>query len=361
MERKIKLFQIGCGKMSKFILRYAIEKNCEIVGAVDCNPKMIGKNLNAIEENSNTKITIEDNDNLEELLLQSKPDIAIITTMSTLNDIANTLRICAKCGINTITTCEEAFFSENSNPTLHEEINRLAKATNCTITGAGYQDIFWGSLISSIAASTHKITKIKGSSSYNVEDYGIALADAHGAGFTKEKFEKEIASLDNISSKEREQLIQKREFMASYMWNVVGWLADKLGLTIIDMDQKCLPILATDDLESNTLNMTVPKGMVRGMSAVVLAHTKENIEIEAECIGKIYTDEECDKNEWTILGEPDTTIVVNRPATSELTCADIVNRIPDVINAPSGFIPTSRFKEPEYRSQNLNDYVEKEQ
>ena len=121
-----------------------------------------------------------------------------------------------------------------------------------------------------------------------------------GAEKLKEKFEKEIASLDNISSKEREQLIQKREFMASYMWNVVGWLADKLGLTIIDMDQKCLPILATDDLESNTLNMTVPKGMVRGMSAVVLAHTKENIEIEAECIGKIYTDEECDKNEWTI-------------------------------------------------------------
>ena len=53
MERKIKLFQIGCGKMSKFILRYAIEKNCEIVGAVDCNPKMIGKNLSAIEENIN--------------------------------------------------------------------------------------------------------------------------------------------------------------------------------------------------------------------------------------------------------------------------------------------------------------------
>lgn len=361
MERKIRLFQIGCGKMSKFILQYALEKNCEIVGAVDSNPKVIGKDIGCIIKCDDKGIKIEDHKDLEKLLAKLKPDIAIITTMSTLNDLNETLRICAKCGINVITTCEEAFYSENSNPTLHEEINRLAKATNCTITGAGYQDIFWGNLISSIASSTHKITKIKGSSSYNVEDYGIALADAHGAGFTKERFENEIASLDNISKEQREKLIQNREFMASYMWNVVGWIADKLGLTITDMDQKCIPIIATEDLQSNTLDMTVPKDMVRGMSAIVTANTKEQIEIEAECIGKIYTEEECDKNEWTIYGEPDTTIVVNRPKTSELTCADIVNRIPDVLNAPSGFIPTSRFPEPKYRVKNLNEYVEKEQ
>ena len=45
----------------------------------------------------------------------------------------------------------------------------LAKAGGITITGCGYQDIFWGGLVSNLAASTHKITKIKGSSSYNVE------------------------------------------------------------------------------------------------------------------------------------------------------------------------------------------------
>lgn len=360
MERKIRLFQIGCGKMSKWILRYAIEKNCEIVGAADCNPKIVGEPLSKIVEIESEKIKIEDITELEGLLKKTKPDIAVVTTMSTLNDLGSVLRVCAKCGINTITTCEEAFYSENSNPTLHEEINRLAKATNCTITGAGYQDIFWGNLISTIASSTHTITKIKGSSSYNVEDYGIALANAHGAGFTKERFDEEIASSDNISKEKREELIRNREFMASYMWNVVGWLADKLDLTITDMDQKCVPIIAEEDLESNTLGLTVKKGLVRGMSAVVTAHTKENVEIEAECIGKIYTKEEFDCNEWTIMGEPDTTIVVNRPATSELTCADVVNRIPDCINAPSGFIPTSRFAEPKYRSKNLNEYVEEQ-
>jgi len=360
MERKIKIFQIGCGKMSKFILKYATDLNCEIVGAVDCNPKIIGSDIGDIFEHEKLGIIINDHTKLEELLTETKPDIAILTTMSTLNDVGNTLRICAQCGINTITTCEEAFFAENSNPTLFQEIDRIAKATNCTIVGAGYQDIFWGSLITDIASSTHQITKIKGSSSYNVEDYGIALADAHGAGFTKERFEKEIASLDNISIEERNKKIQNREFMASYMWNVVGWLANKLDLTITQMDQKCIPIFAEEELESSTLKMTIPAGMVRGMSAVVTAETKEGISIEAECIGKVYTSEEFDQNEWTIMGSPDTTLVINRPNTSELTCADIVNRIPDVINAKSGFLSTSEFPEAKYRSKDLNLYVKEQ-
>ncbi len=37
----------------------------------------------------------------------------------------------------------------------------MAKKTGCTITGSGYQDIYWGQLITSIAGSTQKITKIK--------------------------------------------------------------------------------------------------------------------------------------------------------------------------------------------------------
>src|SRR5690625_2049049 len=127
--------------------------------------------------------------------------------MSLLNDIKDAFLLCAKLGINAISTCEEAFFPFNSNPTVTDEIDKLAKANNCTITGSGYQDVYWGQLISSIAGSTQKITKIKGSSSYNVEDYGIALAEAHGAGLTLEEFDKKIASADEISEDERQKVI----------------------------------------------------------------------------------------------------------------------------------------------------------
>lgn len=79
--------------------------------------------------------------------------------------------------------------------------------------------------------------------------------------------------------------------------------------------------------------MTVKAGDATGMSAVVTTETEEGITIESECIGKVYSKDDFDKNEWTIIGEPETTLVINKPATVELTCASIVNRIPDVINS----------------------------
>ena len=354
---KVKFVQIGCGKMSIYTMRYVLENGGQIVGAIDVNPDVIGKDIGEIIGTEPKGVTVTSVENAEELLKELNPDACIVTTMSLLNDVEDALMLCAKLGINAITTCEEAFYSYNSNPTLSEEINKLAIENNCTIAGSGYQDIYWGELISAIAASTHKITKIKGSSSYNVEDYGIALAEAHGAGLTLEEFDEKIASVDRISEEERQKLINNREYMPSYMWNVNGWLAEKLGLEVTKQTQKCVPTIYKEDIDSSTLNMTVKQGNATGMSAIVTTETKEGIIIESECIGKVYGPDEFDKNEWTIIGEPETTIVVNRPATVELTCATIVNRIPDLIMAPAGFIPTCEMNELMYRTKPLNEYL----
>ena len=57
--------------------------------------------------------------------------------------------------------------------------------------------------------------------------------------------------------------------------------------------------------------MTVKAGDATGMSAVVTTETEEGITIESECIGKVYSKDDFDKNEWTIIGEPETTLVKN--------------------------------------------------
>ncbi|MBP3597181.1 MAG: dihydrodipicolinate reductase [Clostridia bacterium] len=357
MDRKVKVVQYGTGKMSIYTMRYVYEKGAEIVGAVDINPNVIGKDIGEIMGTENKGVFVTDAKDAEKMISEVKPDIVIVTTMSLFKDVEEPLMLCARLGVNAITTCEEAFFPMNSNPNLTKKIDELAKQNGCTITGSGYQDIYWGQLISSIAGSTHKITKIKGSSSYNVEDYGIALAEAHGAGLSLEEFEKQIASVDNISIEERNKIIQSGEYMPSYMWNVNGWLCSKLGLTVKAQTQKCVPQTASEDIESSTLGMTIKSGDATGMSAVVTTETEEGIIIESECIGKVYSKDEFDKNEWTVIGEPETTLVINRPATVELTCASIVNRIPDVINSKPGYIPTEEMGELNYRVKNLNEYI----
>ena len=357
MERKVKVVQFGTGKMAKYTMRYVFEKGGEVVGAIDVNPAVIGKDIGDIIgcEQKNVKVTaLED---AESMLKQVKPDICVVETMSLIKDVQDALMLCAKLGINAITTCEEAFFPGNSNPNITTQLDQMAKKTGCTITGSGYQDIYWGQLITSIAGSTQTITKIKGSTSYNVEDYGIALAKAHGAGLTLQEFDEQVASVDKISDEERNSIIQSGEYLPSYMWNTNGWLCEKLGLTVKHQTQVTVPQTYKEDIYSETLGETVKAGDATGMSAVVTTETEEGIIIESECIGKVYSKEDYDKNEWTVYGEPNTTITVARPATVELTCATIVNRIPDVIDAKPGYVTTDKIGELNFKVKNLNEYI----
>lgn len=348
-KKNIKFVQYGCGKMAVYTMKYAIEKGYTLVGAVDVNPDLIGKDVSTVLKGENLNVNIVSPLEAEQMMKKTKPDICIITTMSLMKDVEESLELCAKLGINAITTCEEAFYPFNSSPTITKKIDDLAKKNHCTITGSGYQDAFWGNLIYTIAGATDKITKIKGSSSYNVEDYGIALAKAHGAGLTLKEFEKDVASSDNIDEEARKKLIKKGEFLPSYMWNTTGWLCDKLGLTVVSQNQKCVPITYKKNLVSKTLNMTIKKGYATGMSAVVSTITKEGITLEIECIGKVYSKTDVDQNIWTVYGEPTTNMVITKPDTVKLTCATVVNRILDVIDAEDGFVPTSRMGELKYR------------
>ena len=160
-----------------------------------------------------------------------------------------------------------------------------------------------------------------------------------------------------MSNEEIKKQVAEGTFAPSYMWNVVGWLADKLGYHITEMSQKCVPQTNVKDIHSTTLGMDVKGGDATGMSAVVTAKTAEGVEIEAECIGKVYDETEFDKNVWSVIGEPDTTVSVERPDTVRLTCADIVNRIPDIINAEPGFVPTSQMADPRFRVEALDKYL----
>lgn len=357
--RKITMVQYGCGKMSKYTMRYAIEKGVKIVGAFDIAKDIIGKDIaSIIEWDKDLNVKVQDAKEFEGFLQKHEVDVAIVTTTSIFSENYPIYEICARNGVNVISTCEEAFFAQNSNPKLAKKLDKIAKENGCTICGSGYQDVFWGNLISVLAGATHKITKIKGKSSYNVEDYGISLAQVHGAGLSQDEFQEKIASADEISDEERKKIINSGKYLPSYMWNVNGWLCSKLGLHVTRQSQKTVPQIAKDEIFSSTLNMTIPKGYCTGMSAVVTTETKEGIIIESQCIGKVYNKDEFDCNDWTIEGEPSTRVVIERPSTVELTCASVINRIPEVLVAEPGYTTTENMPENFYKAFNLDKYIE---
>lgn len=359
MDRKITVVQYGCGKMSRWMMRYAMEMGCDLLAAFDVAPEVVGKDVAEIIGDGYPTVgvkvsAVEDTDCL---LGSLKPDVCMIATRSTVAELEDIFTLCAKHGVNAITTCEEALYPWNSSPALTAKLDALAKAGGCTLTGVGYCDLYWGTMVTNLAGSSFRIKKITGSSWYNVEDYGIALAEGHGAGLSLEEFAEKIGQYNDLSHQEQKELVESGQYVPSYMWNQNGWLCSKMGLTVLSQTQKCVPCVEQEDLASQTLGMTVKAGQASGMRAIVVTETAEGITLETECVGKIFTPQEFDKNEWSLYGEPDTTAIVNRPATVELTCATLVNRIPHLIDAPAGYVTTDQYPYNEYHVKPLHCYV----
>ena len=339
--RTVRAVVFGVGAMNSVATRFMLDKGVQIVGAISRSPKKVGRDLGEITDlGYATGVKIEAD--ARHVLSTRSADIALVAIASYMQDMYEHLRLCAECGVNALTLSEEALYPWNTSPVQTAHLDRLAKAQGVTITGSGHQDVYWLNLISMWMGTAHRIESVTGRASWNVDDYGPELAKETRAGNTLEEF----------TTWQRET-----NRPPTFGRNTLGALIASLGLTPTSVSTSTRPDLASVDTYSRSLNTQLPAGHVIGYTDIDTVVTREGLRFSFEMSGRVYQEGETDINEWSLTGEPN--LKLSNPAlpTAVTTVAQFVNRIPDVINAPPGFVTCEQLPPLKYRAFGLGMYV----
>ena len=339
--RRIKAVVYGVGSMGSVATRMMLEKGVDIVGALARSPEKVGRDLGEVAGlGFQTGVTVEDDP--DRVLSSREVDIAVIAVASYMSDMYEHLRRCAEHGVNAVTIAEEALYPWNSSPMATAELDRLARRHGVTLTGTGHQDVYWVNLVSMVLATAHRIETVTGRASWNVDDFGPEVAKDQRVDTSVEDFDRWLEEADRPPSFGR---------------NTLGALVEDLGLSVAAQESTTRPEIAKQPVPSKSLGITVDTGRVIGFTDVDTVRSHQGITLTFEMTGRLYLEGEADINDWTVTGEPELRLLNPAVPTGVTTCTQLVNRIPDVINAPPGFITIEKLPPLRYRTFPLGIYV----
>ncbi len=123
-----KIIIYGCGVMGLRVAEtLSKKKSFAIVGAIDIDPELVGKNLGSLlEGDHNMDISIQ-NDPIE-LFNTVDADAVVLTTLSHLKEVFPQIDQCIQADLNVVSTCKELSYPWDREPELaidpHSSLSR---------------------------------------------------------------------------------------------------------------------------------------------------------------------------------------------------------------------------------------------
>lgn len=318
MLRKIRVIQFGCGPIGCSIARLASTKpNIDIVGAIDL--VNVGQDLGKVA-NINRNLGVFISNDPDVVLSQTKADIVLHATSSTLQVIYPQLEKIIKAGINILSTCEELAYPYEKQPELAATIDKLAKDHQTTVLGTGVNPGFlmdiWPLFMTAVCQDVKHIRAVR-----------ILDASTRRIPFQKKKIGagKTLEEFDDLVKAGGHGHVGLSESIAMIAAGL-GWELDNIAETIE-------PVIAKKEVKSDCV--TVKPGQVAGVKQAGhgLKNGKELITLEFQA----YIGAEEAYDAVYITGTPNMEVVIKGGMHGDIATAGIiVNSIPKVIDAPPG-------------------------
>lgn len=341
-ERPVRVVVYGVGAMGSILARLLVDKGATVVGAIARSADKVGRDLGDVA-GLGARVGVMVDDDPVRVLADARADIAVVAVSSYLAPMAEHFRVCVEHATNVITLEEESFYPWATAPALAAELDGLAKRHGVTITGSGAQDAYWMTLPCVLMGAAHRVDSVYGRTTWNVDDYGPEVAEHQHADESADEFEAHLAA---------------HGWPSFVVRNTVDALVADAGLTASEVKASVRPVLAPVDTPSRSLGRTIARGRLLGVVDTATIATVEGPRFTFEMTGCIYGPGVEDSNEWVVRGEPAELHLRNERVPTRLaTCTQVVNRIPDVINAPPGFVTVPELPRLRYRHLPLGHYI----
>ena len=340
-DRPVTLGICGLGAMGSMCARLLLDKGAELVGAVT-RETHLGEDLgDAIGLGRRLGVTVAGD--VAEAFSGTRPDVVVVATSTYLEDVFDSIAACLRCGANVITTAEELLYSWRTQPRRTADLHELARRHGVTVLGSGYTDYFWGGEVTQLAGCCQRVDRIEGVGQFNIDDYGPQVARNNHVGDSVAEFAAAFAGSSGPPA---------------FFQTVADLICADLGLTICEVRENVRPATEAETVTCTVLGLDVEPGGVTGKVTEVDVTTEEGTELHLELRERLYLEGETDMNRWVVHGVPTVVVENPSPATDVLTCATIVNRIPDVLNAPPGYVTVDQLPRLRYRVHPLHSSVD---
>lgn len=313
----------GLGAMGSGIARNVQKKSeFRLVGAVEKNPEMVGRDLGEVFGNEKNGINIYGD--IDEAINGVKPDIAIIATNSFVREVLPKIESCARNHVNVITIAEEMAYPFVSHPEEAEIIENLALRYGITILGTGINPGFvLDQLILNLTGACLDVRKIVARRVNDLSPFGKTVMETQGVGTTPEEFEKGLTD---------GSIVGHIGFQQS-----ISMIAESLGWDLTKIEETREPIISNTERKTSVAH--VMPGMVAGCKHIGRGYMGDELVIELIHPQQILPElENVDTGDYIdIYGDPDIHMAIKPEIPGgKGTMAVATNMIPYVIESEPG-------------------------
>lgn len=313
----LKIIQVGLGPLGQKAVTYLLDRPCfQIVGALDVNPELIGKDVADVSGRPSIGVPISTTLSPE---IYQAADCAILTTVSTMEAITPQILNLVRQGVPVVTTCEELAYPWDESPDLARQIDEEAKAHGVAVLGTGINPGFlMDTLPSMMTGVCQHVESVHVFRYQDASARRLPFQKKIGAGQTKESFAELVATkkIRHVGLTESIQMIA----------NALGW---KLSKT----EDIIRPVITDHPVASREIR--IEAGGVAGVRQIGKGYVEgiERITLDFQA----WTGEPNPRDTILIKGTPTIESTIKGGLNGDVaTCAITVNATRQVVHASPG-------------------------